>query len=106
MTSRSTSRPSTTRKRLGQPAPPGLDDDQSLYVQPRHGGSWYDLANRGQMFQGNIAAAGVVLPLVTNTTQQVGLWNPAGNDVDAGLRSISLTYVSTTGAPGGFVFCS
>ena len=95
--------PFNTRRRLGQTGSPGLDDDQSLYVQPRHGGSWYDLANRGQMFQGNIAAAGVVLPLVTNTTQQVGLWNPAGNDVDAVLRSISLTYVSTTGAAGGFV---
>ena len=63
----------------------------------------FDLARRGRVFTGNIAAAGVVLPIYSNTTQQVGLWNPAGNDVDAVLLSVSLTYVDTTGAAGGFV---
>ena len=62
---------------------------------------WYGLAKQGRIFTGNWTT--LVLPIFSNTTQQVGLWNPAGNDVDAVLRSISLTYVSTTGAAGGFV---
>lgn len=63
---------------------------------------WYGLAKQGRIFTGNIAAAGVVLPIYSNTTQQVGLWNPYGNTNDLIVKSISLTYVDTTGAAGGF----
>jgi len=64
---------------------------------------WYNLTRQGKVFTGNIAAAGVVLPIYSNTTQQVGLWNPYGNTNDLIVKSISLTYVDTTGAAGGFV---
>ena len=63
---------------------------------------WYGLAKQGRLFTGNIAAAGVVLPIYSNTTQQFGLWNPYGSSVDLLVRNIALTYVDTTGAAGGF----
>ncbi len=62
-----------------------------------------DLARSGRVFTGNIAAAGVVLPIYSNTTQQVGIWNPAGNDVDVVLLSIALSYVDSIGAATGYV---
>lgn len=65
--------------------------------------SLYDLALGGDIFTGNVAAAGVVLPIYSNTTQQVGLWNPVGTGVDVVLIKLALTYVDTTGAAGGFV---
>ena len=63
---------------------------------------WYNLVRQGKVFQGNIAAAGVILPIYSNTTQQVGLWNPYGSSNDLIVKSIALTYVDTTGAAGGF----
>lgn len=62
---------------------------------------YYNLAKQGVVFTGNIAAAGVVLPIYSNTTQQVGLWNPVGSGKDIVLLKIALTYVDTTGAAGG-----
>lgn len=64
---------------------------------------YYNLVKQGRIFHGNIAAAGVVLPIYSNTTQQVGLWNPVGSGIDVILLKIALTYVSTTGAAGGYV---
>lgn len=64
---------------------------------------YYDLAKQGKIFHGNVAAAGVVLPIYSNTTQQVGLWNPVGSGVDLVLLHIALSYVDTTGAAGGYV---
>lgn len=72
--------------------------DSARVLLPR-----YELARQGRVFSGNIAAAGVVLPIYSNTTQQVGLWNPAGSSVDVVLLRIALTYVDTTGAAGGYV---
>lgn len=63
---------------------------------------WYDLAKQGTVYTGNIAAAGVVLPIYSNTTQQVGLWNPVGSGKDILLMKIALTYIDTTGAAGGY----
>lgn len=63
---------------------------------------YYDLAKQGTIFTGNIAAAGVVLPIYSNTTQQVGLWNPVGSGKDLLLLKIALTYIDTTGAAGGY----
>ena len=63
---------------------------------------WYGLAKQGRIFTGNIAAAGVILPIYSNTTQQVGLWNPYGNTKDLIVKNIALTYVSGTGAAAGF----
>jgi hypothetical protein len=63
----------------------------------------YNLVKQGRVFHGNVAAAGVVLPIFSNTTQQLGLWNPVGSGVDIILMRIALTYVDTTGAAGGYV---
>lgn len=63
---------------------------------------YYDLAKQGTIFTGNVAAAGVILPIYSNTTQQVGLWNPVGSGKDIILLKIDLTYVDTTGAAGGY----
>lgn len=63
---------------------------------------YYDLTKQGAVFTGNIAAAGVVLPIYSNTTQQVGLWNPIGSGKDIILLKIGLTYIDTTGAAGGY----
>jgi len=63
----------------------------------------YNLTRQGKVFTGNIAAAGVVLPIYSNNTQQCGLWNPAGTGVDLVLLRVAMTYVSTTGAAGGYV---
>lgn len=65
--------------------------------------AWYGLAKAGKVFTGSIAAAGVVLPIYSNNTQQVGLWNPSGTGVDLIIKTICLTYVQTTGAAGGYV---
>lgn len=64
---------------------------------------YYDLVKQGRVFHGNIAAAGVVLPIYSSTTQQLGLWNPVGSGVDILLLKIALTYIDTTGAAGGYV---
>lgn len=72
--------------------------DSARVILPR-----YELARQGRVFTGNIAAAGVVLPIYSNNTQQVGLWNPAGSSKDLVLLRASLTYVDTTGAAGGYV---
>lgn len=72
--------------------------DSARVILPR-----YELARQGRVFSGNIAAAGVVLPIYSSTTQQVGLWNPAGSSVDLVLLRIALTYVDTTAAAGGYV---
>ena len=72
--------------------------DSARVILPR-----YELARQGRVFTGNIAAAGVVLPIYSNNTQQVGLWNPAGTDVGLVVLRIAMTYVSTTGAAGGYV---
>lgn len=63
-----------------------------------------ELALEGRVFRGNAAAAGMVIPIYSNTTQQFGLWNPQGNDVIAEIILIGLgSYVDTTGAAGGYV---
>lgn len=63
---------------------------------------YYSLAKQGTLFTGNVAAAGVVLPIYSSTTQQVGLWNPIGSGKDILLLKIDLTYIDTTGAAGGY----
>ena len=63
-----------------------------------------ELVLEGRVHIGNFAAAGGVIPIYSNTTQQFGLWNPAGNDKIAEVFEIGLgSYVDTTGAAGGYV---
>ena len=63
-----------------------------------------ELATQGRVYHGDAAAAGFVIPIYSNTTQQFGLWNPAGNDIIAEIFEIGLgSYIDTSGAAGGYV---
>ena len=83
-------------------AKPVLSDDRALLTQP-HGGKWAHLAKQGRVFTGNSAAAGSVLPIFSNTAQVFGLWNKASSGVNCVLINVASSYVSTTGAAGGYV---
>lgn len=63
----------------------------------------YRAAAEGRLFVGNAAAAGAVLPIFSNTAQVFGLWNPGSSKVNAVVCDIAATFVSTTGAAGGYV---
>ena len=65
-------------------------------------GKYYTQCYRGSVFAGSQAVAGAVVPIYTNTTQQCGLWNPAGSGVNLVPIKLNIGYVSTTGAAGGF----
>ncbi len=86
----------------GGDASPVMSDDRALLVQ-QHSGKWYQAAKQGKVFTGNADAAGLVLPIFSATAQVFGIWNPAGSQVNGILLGVSATYVSTTGAAGGFV---
>ena len=63
-----------------------------------------ELTLNGRQFIGNFAAAGGVIPIYSNTTQQFGLWNPTGSGRAAEISEIGLgSYVDTTLAAGGYV---
>lgn len=81
---------------------PSLGDTGGLLVQDA-GGKWTQATREGRTFHGGAAAAGAVLPIFSDVAQVVGLWNPAGTGVNALLTRVAFTYVSTTGAAGGFV---
>lgn len=86
----------------GADAKPLMSDDRAQMVQPV-GGRWYHAAKQGKLFIGNSAAAGLVLPIYSATAQLFGLWNKSNSGVNAVLASLRMTYVSTTGAAGGYV---
>jgi hypothetical protein len=86
----------------GTPAPPLLSDERAQLTQP-YAGSLYHLAKQGKVFTGNSDAAGTVLPIFSATAQKFGLWNPSGSGVIGILHQVAMTYVSTTGAAGGYV---
>lgn len=65
-------------------------------------GDWGDAAREGRLFTGNSAAAGIVLPIYSATAQLFGWWNQSHSGVNMILVDISLTYVDTTGAAGGY----
>ena len=63
-----------------------------------------ELALKGRVYTGNMAAAGAVIPIYSGTTQQFGLWNPVGSGRIAEIIEVGLgSYVDTTGAAGGYV---
>lgn len=65
-------------------------------------GDLYQINAQGRLYVGTQAAAGTVLPIFSNTTQQCGLFNPAGSNVNIVPVRLNMTYVDTTGAAGGF----
>ena len=85
----------------GSFAHPLLSDERAILTQP-YGGKWYHAAKQGRLFTGNAAAAGVTIPIYSNTAQVFGLWNPANSDVLGVLVNLAMTYVSGTAAAGGY----
>ena len=73
---------------------------KDLIVSELHG-KYYTSAYNGRIFAGNQAAAGAVLPIYSNTTQQCGIFNPLGSGINAIPVRLNITYVDTTGAAGG-----
>mgnify|MGYP001612894596 CR=1 FL=1 len=65
-------------------------------------GKFYTQAVRGNLFVGTQAAAGAVIPIYSNTTQQCGLLNPSGSGVNVVPVRLNIGYVSTTAAAGSF----
>ena len=66
----------------------------------------YESNRAGRVFVASNVAAGNVLPIFSNTAQESGIWNPGGSGVMAVLCSVAFTYVSTTGAAGGYVLAA
>ncbi len=86
----------------GADVPPLLTDDRAqLAAQPYPW--WYHAAKQGKVYHAEGAVAGVVLPIYSNTAQVFGIWNLAGSGVNVVLCNLALTYVSTTGAAGGYI---
>lgn len=92
------------------PAEPVSDGDakiilgkmRDLIISELHG-KYYNLLKAGRLFVGNQAAAGAILPIYSNTTQQCGIFNPLGSGVEAIPVKLNIVYVDTTGAAGGLV---
>lgn len=72
-----------------------------LISAPLHGKN-YTHSLSGNIYVGNQGAAGAVLPIYSNTTQQCGLLNPATSGVNLVPLQINFGYVDTTGAAGSF----
>lgn len=64
---------------------------------------YYTDTKVGRVFVGTTAAAGVVLPIYTNTSQTFVLWNPLGSGKDIVPIRINYGYVDTTGAAANHV---
>ena len=86
----------------GGNASPIISDARAQLTQP-YGGKYYEAARRGRLFHGSSAAAGVVIPIYTNTAQVFGIWNPPNSGVLGVLAKLRMTYNLTTQIAGGFV---
>ena len=88
--------------RKGADASPMLSDERGMLGQAA-AGSQFHRGKQRKLYTSNQAAAGAVVPIFSNTTQQFGLFNPMGSGVVADVVEVAFTYVSTTGAAGGYV---
>lgn len=88
--------------RKGEDSRPVLSDGRALHVQAE-AAELSHAASAGDMYTCPGAAAGYVLPIYSNTAQIFGIWNPAGSGVIVDVYEWAMTYVSTTGAAGGYV---
>lgn len=86
----------------GVDLPPGLSTERGILVQSATS-NLYDASRKRRVFTAPMAAAGGVLPIFSNTAQISVLWNPSGSGVNLNVIECALTYVSTTGAAGGYV---
>ena len=65
-----------------------------------------ELSERRRLFFGSTAAAGVTVPIFSNTTQQFVLQNPIGSNKKARLLKSVLGYVSGTMVAGHFCYAN
>ena len=65
-------------------------------------GKYYTETYRGNMFAAAQAIAGVAVPQIQATTQQCGIFNPAGSGVNVVMVRLNIGYGSVTAAPMGF----
>ena len=72
------------------------------FVSQFHG-KYYTQAAKGNLFIGSQAVGGAVVPIVSNTTQQCGILNPASSGVNASLVKLTIGSVSTNSIMGNFV---
>ena len=86
----------------GGDAAPQLSDEGALLTQGASG-AFYHAARQRKVFTSADEAAGAVLPIFSNTAQVFAFWNPLGSGVVANIIEVAMTYVSTTGAAGGYV---
>ena len=66
-------------------------------------GKYYIDTLLGNVFVGSTAVGGVVLPAYTTTAQTFAVWNPLGSGKNVIPISLTIGYVSTTGAAGNVV---
>ena len=66
-------------------------------------GKYYVDAFLGNVFVGTTAAAGVILPVYSNTAQTFVIWNPLGSGKNIIPINLTIGYVSTTAAASNFV---
>lgn len=78
-----------------------MQDKKGQSVSLLYGKNFAQTVN-GNVFIGNQAAGGAVIPIYNNTTQQCGIFNPAGSGVYVVPIRINFGYVSTTGAAGSY----
>ena len=70
-------------------------------LRARYRGTGGDAARDGKLFHITAAAAGIILPIYSNTAQKFALWNPANSGVNAYIQNITLGYVNATLAASG-----
>lgn len=77
-----------------------MTDQKGTPVSQLHG-KYFQQAVNGNVYVGNSAVAGAVVPIYSNTTQQYGIMNPAGSGKYLVPISVEMAYIDTTAAAGG-----
>lgn len=76
-----------------------------LVITQLHG-SLYETAKRGNLFIVSTPAAGVVVPIYTNATQQFVVYNPISSGVDLVISRVWMGYVSGTMVAGHYCYAA
>lgn len=78
-----------------------LSDEGHPLFQPA-GPRYFHWLKQGYIYNLKTSAAGVIAPIFSATGQVFGLWNPPNSGVNLIPIALAMTYVSTTGAAGGY----
>jgi hypothetical protein len=71
-------------------------------IQANLRGEFAEASQRGNIYIGSTPAAGVTVPIYSNTTQQFVLHNPVGNNKRFNLLSVVIGYISGTQVAGHY----